>query len=417
MLGGLVLLLALTFITEAFTASPLKQSGEAAILAQQDIDGILKNAEIVEALGMRKALQRHWGVFHEQSLGKASQASERATGIGALARFVRMALGLLTTGAGAWYAIHDELTIGAMAATSILASRGMAPVETLIGAWKNLVGTRAAVGRINLFLAAKPPNINGTKLPKPKGNIAIERLVYCPPESSLPTIKGINLFLPAGALLGVIGPSGAGKSTLLKLICGVWQPQSGHVRLDGADVSTWHRQDLGQYCGYLPQDIELFSGTVRDNIARFNNRTEIDDTKIIAAAENAGVHELILGLPRGYDTHLNTGGMSLSAGQRQRIGLARALLCDPQLIILDEPNSNLDTDGELALTKAIDRAKARGATIIMVSHRPSLLANADLIAFLKDGELRQYGPKDEVFSKLQPNTAPQKISEVRHGRA
>jgi PrtD family type I secretion system ABC transporter len=402
MLLGVIVLLVLTVLTESLTGGPLRMAGEAGIAAQRRIDGAMHNAEAIEAMGMRAAMRNYWFSAQRQSMAQASSASDRAAGVGAFAKWVRMLLSLLMTGAGAWYVIHDEITIGAMVAASILSARGLAPLETMIGAWKGLVSARIAVENINSSIDKYARPEGGVQLPPPAGEISVERLVFAPPNTDQPTLKGISFKLPAGTWLGIVGPSAAGKSTLAKLVCGVWKPRSGVVRLDGADVYAWPRADFGRYCGYLPQDVELFAGTVRDNIARFRDPEEVDDAAVIAAAKNAGVHEMILRLPAGYESLLGPGGASLSAGQRQRIGLARALLGEPRLVVLDEPNSNLDTEGEMALLEAMRRARASGATVITISHRPALLADADLIGVVVDGQMQHFGPRDEVFAKILP---------------
>jgi PrtD family type I secretion system ABC transporter len=416
MLFGMVVLLVLTLITEALTGNHLRAATESGIHAQRRIESVMQNAEAVEAMGMRNAMRNYWHVAQSQSMAEASSASDRAAGVGALAKWVRMLLSLMITGVGAWYVIHDDITIGAMVAANILSARGLAPLETMIGAWKGLVGARIAVERINVVIEQFSRPEGSMQLPPPSGEVSVERLVYAPPGVEQPTLKGISFKLPAGSWLGIVGPSAAGKSTLAKLICGIWKPRSGVVRLDGADVYTWPRTDFGRYCGYLPQDVELFAGTVRNNIARFSSVDEVDDEAVVAAAKRAGVHELILRLNGGYEAQIGPGGAALSAGQRQRIGLARALLGEPSLLILDEPNSNLDAEGEAALLEALRRARAAGATIIMVGHRPSLLADADLIGVVVDGQLQHFGTRDEIIPKIVPKPRAL-LTEVSHGVA
>ena len=417
MLFGMIVLLVLTWLTEALTGSHLRAAGEASIHAQRRIDNVVQNSEAVEAMGMRAAMCDYWHVAQGQAMAEASSASDRSGGVSALAKWVRMLLNLLITGAGAWYVIHDEVTIGAMVAANILSARGLAPLETMIGAWRGLINARLAVERINILIEQYARPEGSVQLPEPVGELSVERLVYAPPGCEQPTLKGISFKLPAGAWLGIVGPSAAGKSTLAKLICGVWKPKSGVVRLDGADVYTWPRADFGHHCGYLPQDVELFAGSVRDNIARFYDPETVADEKVIAAARRAGVHEMILRLPNGYETQIGTGGAALSAGQRQRIGLARALLGEPHLIVLDEPNSNLDADGEAALLQALREARGRGASIVMIGHRPSLLADADLIGVVVDGQIQHFGPRDEVLAKIVPPAARRVLQEKPHAAA
>ena len=402
MLFGIIVLLVLTALTEVMTGGYLRAAGESGIQAQRRIDGVMQNAEAVEAMGMRAAMRDYWQVAQGRAMAEASAAGDRSASVGALAKWVRMLLNLMITGVGAWYVIHDEVTIGAMVAANILSARGLAPLETMIGAWKGLVGARIAVERINTVIEIFSRPEGAMQLPAPTGEIVVERLVYGPPNAEQPTLKGISFRLPAGLWLGIVGPSAAGKSTLAKLVCGVWKPKSGVVRLDGADVYNWPRGDFGRHCGYLPQDVELFAGTVRDNIARFLSKAEVDDAKVVAAAQMACVHDMVLRLPGGYEAQIGPGGAALSAGQRQRIGLARALLGEPRLVVLDEPNSNLDAEGEAALLEAIRRIKSKGTTVIMVGHRPSLLAGADLIGVIVDGQMQHFGPRDEVLAKILP---------------
>lgn len=416
MLFGMLVLLVLTFVTEMLTGGHLRAANEAGIQAQRRIDGVMQNAEAVEAMGMRTAMREYWLRAQGRAMLEASQAGDRASAVGSGAKWVRMLLNLMITGLGAWYVIHDHVTVGAMIAANILSARGLAPLETMIGAWKGLVGARIAVERMNVLLEQATRNDGGVQLPKPKGELSVERVVYSPPMVEQATIKGVSFKVPAGAWVGLIGPSAAGKSTLTKIICGVWKPRSGVVRLDGADVYAWPRDDFGRHCGYLPQDVELFAGSVRDNIARFASVDTVSDAQVVEAAQLAGVHEMILRLPAGYETQIGQGGAALSAGQRQRIGLARALLGNPALIILDEPNSNLDAEGEAALLAALRRMRDGGSTIIMVAHRPSMLGDADLLGVVVDGQMQHFGPRDEVLAKISPKTRPV-LREVPHGAA
>jgi PrtD family type I secretion system ABC transporter len=416
MLFGVLVLLLLTALTEALTGPPLRASSEASTRAQRRIDDAMHNAEAIEAMGMRAAMRKYWFDVQRHAMGAASLASDRSSSVAAVAKWVRMILNLLITGVGAWYVIHDDITIGTMVAANVLSARGLAPLETMIGAWKGLVSARIAVERINHMLEHTVRHEGTMQLPRPMGAVRLERVVYVPPGLEHATVKGISFDVPAASWLGVVGPSGAGKSTLGKLLSGVWVPRSGSVRLDGADVGSWPRADFGQHCGYLPQDVELFAGTVRDNIARFQSPDDADDAAVVAAARMAGVHELILKLPQGYESQIGSGGTALSAGQRQRIGLARALLGSPRLLILDEPNSNLDAEGETALVEALRSARAGGATVIVISHRPSLLVDASLVAVLVDGQLQHFGARDEVLAKIVPKARPA-LMEVSRGTA
>jgi len=412
LLIGIVVLIGLTVAGEFLTAPFLRAAGATTLKAQRYADSAMANAEAVEAMGMRDAICTHWQSVQDTSLAQASRAGDRALILAAAAKWTRWSLSLMITAYGAWLAIHDEITIGTMVAANMLAARGLGPLEAMIGSWKNVVAARTAVDRINFSLNRCAQADSGFRLPAPRGDVSIERLVYVPPGAEHPTIKGISFRVPAGALVGLIGPSGAGKSTLAKLICGVWQSRSGTVRLDGADVYTWRRSDWGLHCGYLPQDVELFAGTVRDNIARFR---DAEDSDVIAAARMAGMHEAILRLSKGYDTQIGFGGAVLSGGQRQRLGLARALLGNPKLLVLDEPNSNLDAEGERALLNALHQIRLTGATVFMISHRRSLLAGADLLAVMIDGQIQHFGPRPEVLHKLQ--VEGQVIKEASRGHS
>jgi PrtD family type I secretion system ABC transporter len=316
-----------------------------------------------------------------------------------LIKLLRLFLQSLMLGLGAWLAIEHQISPGSMFAASILFGRAIAPIEQMIGAWRQLIGAREAYGRLGDLLRAFPPRPDRMQLPDPQGALSLKRLVFAPQGVDHPIIKGIDLAIARGEAVGIIGPSAAGKSTLARLLIGVWRPGSGVVRLDEADVSQWDRDHLGRHIGYLPQDVELFSGTVSDNIARFQ---ESRPDAVVQAASQAGVHEMILRLPNGYDTEIGEGGAILSAGQRQRIGLARALFGDPRLVVLDEPNSNLDIEGEQALIRAVVQLKADGATVIVITHRPSILVAVDRIVGLRDGMVEMDGPRAEILARIFP---------------
>ena len=286
----------------------------------------------------------------------------------------------------------------------ILTARALQPIERLVGSWDPLMnGTRAYDRLMKIFEGYRPANVSGTVLPKAKGEVSVEGVNWAPPGSNKFILLGLNFRVEAGEMLGIIGPSGAGKSTLARLLVGLYPPTNGTVRLDGADVSTWDRTDFGRNVGYLPQDTELFSGTIRDNIARF--RDGVADADVISAAQVAGIHQLILRLPNGYDTDLGDTGQALSAGQRQRVGLARAILGQTKLIVLDEPNASLDAEGEEALMQALETLKANGATIIVVSHKPTIFRSADKMLVMRDGRMELFGPRDAVMAKVAPTPA------------
>jgi PrtD family type I secretion system ABC transporter len=284
-----------------------------------------------------------------------------------------------------------------MIAGSILLSRALAPLEQAIGAWRGLVGARASYDRLRLLLARHPAGAAAIRLPVPEGRLSVERLAFKAPSGDRLILKGVAFELDAGEMLAVIGPSGSGKSTLCRLLTGIWPPTSGHVRLDGAEVHAWDRADFGRYVGYLPQDVELFAGSVRDNIARM---AEAPDEAVIAAARLAGAHETILRLPDGYATEIGPQGAALSGGQRQWIGLARAMFGEPRLVVLDEPNASLDQAGEATLIDAIGRLKGQGATVVLVAHRPSLLRHVDRLLVLRDGAAVLFGARDEILPRL-----------------
>ena len=304
----------------------------------------------------------------------------------------------LMLGLGAYLVIERLATVGVMFAASILLGRALQPVEQIVGAWRNMISARGAFQRIKALLASNPVPDPALALPRPAGRLSVEGLVYGIPRSPSPILRGISFRLEAGEILGVIGPSGAGKSTLARQIVGVLAPSAGAVRLDGADVSTWPRESLGRYLGYLPQDIELFADTVAANIGRF--RIEDDDNDVIEAAKLAGVHEAILRLPKGYETNVGDGGAVLSGGIRQRIGLARAVYGNPSLVVLDEPSSNLDSDGDAALLACITDLKTRGATVVIISHRPNTLGVVDKLLVMKEGTVEIFGPRNEVIGQL-----------------
>jgi PrtD family type I secretion system ABC transporter len=402
-LVGAAILLGLALANEWVTRHRLAEANKLAIQASGHAQGSLRNAEVVEAMGMLSAVRERWNRLNHRVLALQTEASERAGGISATTKFVRIALQSLILGLGALLVIENEMTAGMMIAGSILMGRALAPVEQLIGVWKGWISAQGAYRRLSELLERHPEQPPRTALPRPKGTLQVEGLLVTPPGAPAPVLKGISFALPAGHTMGLIGPSGSGKSTLARLLVGIWPAQAGKVRIDGADIHDWDKEQLGPHIGYLPQDIELFDGTIAENIARFG---EVDNDKLLKAASLAGVHEMILRLPKGYDTPIGVGGQMLSGGQRQRIGLARALYGDPAFIVLDEPNSNLDDVGERALLQAILGMKQQGSTIVLITHRPSILASTDAILLLKDGSVAAYGPRDQVLAALAPQASP-----------
>jgi ATP-binding cassette, subfamily C, bacterial exporter for protease/lipase len=396
-LGGALLLILLTLATEAATRKPLAEAGTVAIKSSAFANSSLANDEVIEAMGMMGALRARWRKNHNKHLALQALASDRAGIISSMTRFVRMSMQSLILGLGAYFTLHGEISPGAMIAGSILMGRSLAPVEQLIANWRNFVATRSAYGRLGELLQRFPPRRDSMSLPAPQGEILVEGLVAVPPGSQTVVLKGIGMAIAPGEVVAIIGPSASGKSTLARMLVGIWPPHAGKVRLDGADVYLWDKEKLGPHIGYLPQDIELFDGTIAENIARFG---EIDADKVIAAATRAGVHEMILRFPLGYDSPIGVGGGALSGGQKQRIGLARALYGDPALIVLDEPNSNLDDQGEAALVQSVLELKAQGKTVVIITHRTNIISVVDRILVLRDGQVQLYGPRQEVLEAL-----------------
>ncbi len=393
-----LILIVLTISTEWATQKPLAEANKLANQATNFAHNQLGNAEVVEAMGMLPALRQRWMGMHAKHLVFQALASDRAGLISAITKFVRITSQSLVLGLGAWLVLENQITPGAMIVGSILMGRALAPIDQLIANWRGFVQARLAYERLGELLKAFPARPPRLSLPAPQGHVVVENAVAIPPGAQVPVLKGVSLEIPPGMAVGIIGPSGSGKSTLARLLVGVWAPVAGKVRLDGADVSQWDKAELGPYVGYLPQDIELFDGTIAENIARFG---PIEADKVVEAARRAGVHDLILRLPQGYDTPIGPGGMVLSGGQRQRVALARALYGDARFLVLDEPNSNLDDLGEQLLVRTLAQAKAEGRTIVVITHRTSVLAVVDRLLVMRDGIIHAYGPRDEVLAALQ----------------
>ena len=397
-LAGAVVLFSMALINELVTRRPLQLANAQAIAANGFAEASLRNAEVLEALGMLPEIRKRWTAQHCQGLALQATASDRAATLTSWSKAVRISLQVAILGAGAALAIQQIITPGVMIAASILMGRALAPVEQAIGQWRHFVGARQAYRRLNELLQAIPEDEARLTLPKPEGRLSVEQLVAAPPGSQKPVLKGVSFKLEPGEALGVIGPSASGKSTLARNLVGVWAPQSGAVRLDGAEVQGWDAEQLGPYLGYLPQDVELFAGNVAENIARFS--AEASPEAVVAAARAAGVHDMILQLDKGYDSEIGEQGCVLSGGQRQRVGLARALYGEPALVVLDEPNASLDAAGDEALTQAILGLKARGATVVVMAHRPSAIAAVDKLLMLREGRVEAFGPKEEVIAKV-----------------
>ena len=395
---GAGVLLSIAIANERFTRKLLSQSSGQQMVAMKQAETASRNADVIEAMGMMPQLIKRWNSRHSESLALQAQASDRGGMLAAASKFVRVMLQIGVTGAGAWLVIKAEMSPGSMIAGSIIMGRALAPVEQAIGSWKGFLSARAAYGRLKAQLEQSAPSTAIMPLPRPKGAVSVEALSYTHINTKEPILRNINFRINPGEILGVIGPTAAGKTTLVRILVGNLKPRFGHARLDEMDVAEWSADDRGQYIGYLPQDIELFSGTIRENIARMN---EGDPALVITAAKKAGIHDMVLRMEKGYETEIGEGGAALSGGQRQRIALARALYGDPSLLVLDEPNANLDSVGESALMRAMENLRAEGMTIIVIAHRPNILKHVDKILVLKDGMMQEFGPRDDVLMKLQ----------------
>ncbi len=393
-----IYLIILAIINEKITHKILAEANNLAAGSRALVNKNLKNAEVIESMGMLANIHQRWLKSSEKVLFLQAIASSRAGLIASISKTSRMLFQSLILGLGAYLAIQQEISPGLMIAGSILLGRALAPIDLMIASWKGFILARTQYARLNELLLQIPEDKEKMSLPAPKGKLVAEQAVVVPPGAKTPVIKGLSFAIEAGDSVGIIGPSGAGKSTLVRALLGIWPAANGKIRLDGADIFTWDRLELGPHIGYLPQDIELFEGTISENIARFG---EVDSNQVIKAAQMSDVHELILRLPEGYDTMIGAGGGNLSGGQRQRIGLARALYGTPKLIVLDEPNSNLDDQGEKALAVAIANLKQLGTTVIVVTHRNNILSSLDKLLMLNEGQLVAYGPRNEVLAHLQ----------------
>ena len=397
-IGVVLILMAITWLNEWRTHQPLTEANKEAVATAAFVSNNLRHADAIQALGMLGAMRQRWATRQAKVLALQTFASEEGAHLGALGKAMRMLFQSLILGLGAWLAVQGQITPGGMIAGSILLGRALAPAELLIAAWKQWISATDAHQRLDELLVSQPLPAPGVQLPPPRGALALEDVHAAPPGGKTLVLQGLSLRIEPADVVAVLGPSGCGKSTLAKLLVGVWPVARGVVRLDGADVFAWDKEQLGPHVGYLPQDIALFEGTVADNIARFGT---LDSQAVVRAAQAAGVHEMVLRLPQGYDTPVGLDGSALSGGQRQRIGLARALYGEPALLMLDEPNSNLDQAGEAALVQAVREAKARGCTVVLVAHGQSLLQVVDKMLVLNEGRLVVYGPRDKVLAHLQ----------------
>lgn len=400
-----IIMITLAIMAEKATAKLLTDANATANKASARFQGSLRNAEVVAAMGMAEDVQRKQDALYAEVLDKQTEASRKAGMLSGLSKSTRMIAQSSLLGLGAYLALQQEITPGMMVGGSLLLGRALAPIDMLVGSWKGITVARSQYSRLNEMLQALPANAETMQLPAPEGKLSAEQVTVVPPGAKTPVVRSVSFSLKRGEFLGVVGPSASGKSTLARALLGVWPIYAGKVRLDGADMASWNREQLGAHIGYLPQDIELFDGTIAENICRFR---QPDPEQIVAAAKTAGVHEMILRLPKGYDTVIGGAGGMLSGGQRQRIGLARAVYGQPKLLVLDEPNSNLDDKGEKELVEALGRIKTDGCTVIIITHRTMVLQCVDKILVMKEGKTMDFGPKDQVLAKLvQPTATPQ----------
>ena len=414
-IASAIVLLILAYANEKVTGKALGEANKENIAATLNTTKNLRNAEVIESMGMLDTLIARWSQRQRKVLLLQSNASDKGGVVSTMSKTFRTWVQSLILGLGAYLAIQHEINAGLVIAGSVLLGRALAPIDLIIGSWKGFISARTQYNRLNDILDKMHAEPQRMPLPAPKGNIQVENLIIGAPGSKTPILRGVGFGVPAGAVVGIIGPSASGKSTLARALMGVWAPQHGSVRLDGADLHQWDKELLGPHIGYLPQDIELFEGSISENIARFST---IDPEKVVQAAQIAGVHEMILLLPEGYDTVIGSDGVNLSGGQRQRIGLARALYGIPKVILLDEPNSNLDEVGERALAHAIQYLKQAGSTVFVITHRTSILSQLDRLLVMQNGAISMYGPRDQVMEELnKQQLAAQKQAQVSAGTA
>lgn len=405
-IAGAALLIVLTLCSDAVLRDPTRRVAALSSARADYIEAGRRNAEALYAMGMKGAYARKWQEINAAYIGEQRRASDATSSFSTFSKIFRLALQSAVLALGAWLAIKQLASPGAMIASSILTSRALAPIEQAIGQWRGFVNFRQAKARLGQLLDKVGPDQERMALPAPSKILSVSGVAVVAPGHQSPTVRDVTFSLTAGQGLGVIGPSGSGKSTLVRALVGIWPPARGTVRLDGAEIDQWHPEALGPSIGYLPQGVELFDGTIAENISRFSGTANPSD--IIEAAKQADVHDLILSMPEGYDTRIGNGGASLSAGQRQRIGLARALFGEPFLIILDEPNASLDAEGELALTNAIIVARQRSAIVVIVAHRPNALSAVDNVLVLTQGAMAAFGPRDEVLRKTTMRAVSEK---------
>ncbi|AAY35991.1 type I secretion system permease/ATPase [Pseudomonas syringae] len=408
--GSAIVLVVLAYLNHRFTGKALTEANQQSLTANLLTTKNLRNAEVIESMGMLDTLMARWGKRQRRVLVLQSDASDKSGTISSISRTFRNWAQSIMLALGAYLVITHQINPGLMMAGSLLLGRALSPVDQIINTWKGFVAARVQYTRLSETLEKLHNEPDRMALPDPEGHIQVENLVVTPPGGKNPVIRNISFVTPAGTIVGIVGPSAAGKSTLVRALLGIWPAQHGTVRLDGADISAWDKQKLGPHLGYLPQDIELFEGSISDNIARF---AKVDPEKVVLAARTAGVHEMILQLPDGYDTVIGSDGVNLSGGQRQRIGLARAIYGSPRLIVLDEPNSNLDEVGERALSVALQLIKESGATVFIVSHRPNILSRLDRVMVMSAGTITLYGARDQVIAELAQQQAKAQQAQQR----
>ncbi|MBA5777862.1 type I secretion system permease/ATPase [Stappia sp. F7233] len=412
-LGGGLLLIAIALWTDRSIRFPSRAVAAYSAHRNALADATRRNAEVLAAMGMEERFTARWRKASNEHRRARDRVGDISGGLGAMTRISRMGLQSLVLGIGAYLVLVEQASAGVIIASSILTARGLAPIEQAVAHWKGFLAAKQSWGRLSDLLAAMPAQPDAMELPEPGEKLTVEHVSLTPPGGRKAVVEGVAFAVPAGSALGVIGPSGSGKSSLARALAGVWRPYHGHVRLDGASLDQWNRASLGRHIGFLPQDVELFAGTVAENIARFE--PDADPADIVAAARAAGVHELILRLPEGYETDIGESGMVLSAGQRQRVALARALYRDPFLVILDEPNSNLDAEGEEALSHAIRGVRARGGIAVVIAHRPSAIEAVDLLLVMNGGRQQAFGPKMEVLNRVLRHETSRPLVVVHKG--
>ncbi len=396
--GG-VLLVSLTWAADVLTRNKARAAATLAAERSSFVEASRRNAEVLQAMGMAARASSIFEKINSNYRNNQCGASDVSGSLSAISKALRMALQSVVLGLGAYLVINEKATAGIIIASSILTARAVAPVELAIANWKSFAAARQSWRRLRELLLLFPAQAEQLALPAPNGTLAVEGCAAIPPGGTAPVIRDISFRLAAGQVLGIVGPSASGKSSLARLLVGAWQPASGKVRLDGASLEHWSPRDLGRHIGYLPQDIELFDGTVTQNIARLEDNP--DSAAVVAAARAAGIHELVLRLAEGYETRIGESGMALSGGQRQRVALARALYGDPFLIVLDEPYANLDNEGEIALAQALKAARSRGAIVVMIDHRPNVASEVDFLLVMREGRMQAFGPSEEILKRLK----------------